>query len=102
MRMPFSKKNKNPKAKRPQTKRSQTKSSRPERGSGLRYDNSDQSLPGLSGYMSGPFVDADHPSRFRYVRPDGREEDDPRDPLPEDAPAIPPSRRPAPRGFFGR
>ena len=96
MRMPFSKKNKSPKAKRPKTK-----SSRPERGPGLRYDNSDESLPGICGYMTGPFVDADHPSRFRYVRPDGREDDDPRDPLPEDAPAIPPSRRPAPRGFFG-
>lgn len=99
MRLPFGKKSESPK---PRSARAERKAgSRPERTPGLRYDNSDESLPGICGYMNGPYWDSDHPSRFRYVRPDGREDDDPRDSLPEDAPAIPPSRRPVPRGFFG-
>lgn len=95
MRMPFGKKTKSSGRK---TKRS---AKSPERTPGLTYDNSDKSLPGICGYLSGGYVDADHPSRFRYVRPDGREDDGPADPVDEELEATPLSRRSMPRGFFG-
>ena len=102
MRMPFGKKAKSSGGK---TKSSGGKTrspgSRPERTPGLKYDNSDESLPGICGYLNGQYVDSDHPSRFRYRRPDGRDDDGPADLVNEDLEATPLSRRRMPRGFFG-
>ena len=95
MRIPFGKKAKS------SGKQRKGSVGKQERSPGLNYDNSDESLPGLCGYMNGPYVDADHPSRFRYVRPDGREDDGQPDLVNEDLEATPLSRRPTPRGFFG-
>jgi len=87
MRMPFGKKSK-------------VRGGQRESDVGRRYESTDNSLPGNCGYLSWG-VQSDHPARFTYVRPDGREDDDPRD-LPDDElDAVPLSRRPAPRGFFG-
>ena len=87
MRMPFGRKSKGRGGQR-------------ESSVGRRYESTDNSLPGNCGYLSWG-VQSDHPARFTYVRPDGREDDDPRDLSDEERDALPPSRRPVPRGFFG-
>lgn len=62
-------------------------------------------LPGICGYLNG-IKEGPHPSRFKYVRPDGNPDDyvppahDHPGPADSDAP-LSPSRRSVPRGFFG-
>lgn len=57
----------------------------------------DPGMPGTCGYFRGVKGES-HPSRFVYKRPDGQDDDGPRQEDP-DAP-LRPSTRPVPRGFF--
>jgi hypothetical protein len=57
----------------------------------------DPGLPGTCGYFNG-IKDGDHPSRFVYVRPDGRP-DDGRKTRPGKGPLLP-SQRTVKRGLF--
>ena len=60
----------------------------------------DEGMPGICGYLNGvkEGQPGRHPSRFRYVRPDGQPDDGPR--VSDSVPSVP-STRPVPRGFFG-
>lgn len=65
--------------------------------SGWTQAEPDEGMPGTCGYFRGIKGEA-HPSRFVYKRPDGQDDDGPRQEDP-DAP-LRPSTRPVPRGFF--
>lgn len=100
MRLPFTRKDKAPKAPKP-PKQVKSRNKRPtaERSNRRTYSESDNTLPGISGYLYG--LDGEHPHRFRYERPDGCSEGAAPSVADEDLPAVKPSRRPVPRGFFG-
>lgn len=64
-----------------------------------RHPDPDPGTPGICGYLNGvqEGEPGKHPSRFRYIRPDGN-------PDAHEADSVTPSRpstRPVPRGFFG-
>ncbi len=64
------------------------------------HPDPDPGTPGICGYLNGvkEGEEGHHPSRFRYVRPDGQPDDTRQ--VGDAVPSVPSSRR-IPRGFFG-